>query len=455
MNITTKLAEELDGKLEADLTRDGRLGLPRRYLKGDQDLAYMPKGAKEEFKQLAAKAITNWLPLIPDEYVTGLALDGFRAEKADTNVAAWRYFQDNGLDARQTIAHRGALEYGTSYVLVQPGKNPARPSIRPLSPLRSMAWYADDDDEFPEVGIQRLGIKREGDVTRRLFAVWSDTEKKTFSRVDNGKARFEASELHGLGVVPFVRFRDRLDEESVGMVRPFKLHQDRINEVTFNILMAMQYASFRQRWATGLVIPVDEETGEPLEPFEAAVNRLWVSDSVDTKFGDFAQTEISGHQAEYKSEVATLAAAAKISPAILTGDLINVSAEALLSIRMGANRKLDELKLLFGESWESVFRLAAQAAGEALPDESAEVRWRDTSGEQIAAKVDALGKLATMLGVPEEALWDDVPGMTDSKLKRWKELAKVDPLDELTTELARQTAPVAPVAAAPVVPAEA
>lgn len=441
MTITAKLAEELDDKLETDLKRDGRLGLPKRYLAGDHDLAYMPKGAKPEFEQLARKAVTNWAPLVPDEFNKGLAVDGFRTPKASDNVDAWRHWQDNGLDARQTVVHRGALEYGTAYNLILPGKDKSRPLIRPLSPLRSAAWYADDDDEFPELAIQRLGTKREGDKLRRMFAVYEGDLRRIYSRPsEGGKCRFERDELHGLDVVPFVRFRTRLDGESAGLVRPFKLHQDRINEVVFNILMAMQYASFRQRWATGLAIPIDEETGEPFEPFESAINRLWVSDSPDARFGDFAQTEISGHQAEYKSAVATYAAAAQISPAILTGDLNNVGNDALLTLKSGYNLKLNEYKLLFGEAWESTLRLAARAAGTPEPDAAAEVRWRDTSGEVMAAKVDALGKLAQMLGVPEEALWDDVPGMTDSKLKRWRELAKAanSPLDALTAEIQRQ-----------------
>jgi hypothetical protein len=450
MTITAKLAEELDDKLEADLKRDGRLGLPKRYLAGDHDLAYMPHGAKPEFKQLAQKAVTNWTPLVPDEFNKGLALDGFRAPKTSDNVDAWRYWQDNGLDARQTICHRGALEYGTSYTLVLPGADKTRPLIRPLSPLRSAAWYADDDDEFPELAIQRMGIKREGDKLRNLFAVYEGNLRRVYSRPsEGGKARFERDEETGLGYIPFHRFRTRLDGESAGLVRPFKLHQDRINEVVFNILMAMQYASFRQRWATGLSIPIDEETGEPVEPFQSAIDRLWVSDSPDARFGDFAQTDIHGHQEEYKAAVATYAAAAQIAPAVLTGDLNNIGNDTLLSLKSGFNRKLDEYKLLFGEAWESVFRTAALAAGSDAPDAAAEVRWRDTSGEVMAAKVDALGKLATMLGAPEEALWEEVPGMTDSKLQRWREAVKADPLSELTAEINRQAANATPAAPAP------
>ncbi|WDS52029.1 portal protein [Microbacterium phage Caron] len=450
MAITPKLAEELDGKLEADLQRDGRLGLPKRYLEGDHDDPYMPKGAKAEFKHIAQRSKTNWLALIPTEFSQALALDGFRTATNDANEPAWRYFQDNGLDARQTITHRGALEYGTSYVLVLPGTTFSRPVIKPLSPLRSAAWYEDEDDDFPYVAIRRLGRTRDG--KGRLLEVYQGNEVVTFTRTERGEYTETKRATHKLGVVPFVRFRDRLDGAAIGIVRPFKGHQDRINEAVFNILVGMQYASFRQRWATGLAIPTvddpdDPDYGKPLENFEAAVNRLWVSDSHEAKFGDFAQTQLSDHHAEYKLAVSSLAAAAQIDADLFAGNMTNVTGEALYARRHKTNRKIAEYQLLFGESWEQVFRLASRAAGEPEPPAEAEVRWRDTTGEVMTAKVEALAKLATELGVPSEALWDEVPGVTDSKLQRWRELNLVDPLDALTAEIARQTAPTpAPVA---------
>ncbi|WP_051039678.1 phage portal protein [Microbacterium sp. B24] len=455
MLITPKLAAELDDKLRRDLGSDARLGLPKRYLAGEHDLPYMPRKVRAEYRDLAQKSRENWLPLVVDEFVKGLAVDGFRLQREQENVPAWSYWQDNGLDARQTITHRGALEYGTSYVLVLPGEDRSRPVIKPLSPLRSAAWYADDDDDYPVVAVVRLDVFTEGDERRQRVAVIDDTKIIYYTRpAHGGDMRFERTDIHGLGVCPLVRFRDRLDGEALGLVRPFKRHQDRINDIKFSIAVAMQFAMFRQRWATGLAIPEDED-GNPVEPFQSAVDRLWVSDEPTAKFGDFAQTDIRGHQDEYKAAVAALAAAAQISPAILTGDLVNVSADALLSIRTGTNRKLDEYKLLFGESWELVLRLAARAAGAPEPDASAEVRWRDTSGEQMAAKVDALGKLATMLGVPEEALWEDVPGMTDAKLQRWRQLAKPDALDSLTAEIQRQAAAAEATLAAASKPPEA
>lgn len=455
MAVDVALAGRLLGNLDTDLQRDGRLGKVRRYLKGDHDLPYMPKGAKKEFEHIARRSVTNLLPSIPDTFTRSLHVDGYRPARSSDNAAPWSYWQANGLDARQTIAHRGALEYGTAYNLVLPGSVQSKrvPVIRPLSPLRSLAWYSDPDDLFPEIGLLVKGQTTDG---ARLFQIFDAENVYTFAAVDAQGQReiyLSKTEAHGLGVTPFVRFRDRLDDEAVGVVSPHFTLQDRANEVVFSTLIALQYASFRQRWATGLAVPVDEDPdsptfGQAVEPFQAAVDRLWVSDSPEAKFGDFAQTDISGHLALFKSTAETLASAADISPGALMSGLANpVSAEALAALGDATQRRLGEFETNFGESWEQTLRLAALAAGDGsnAADTAAQVKWRDSEARSLASTVDALGKIATMLQVPVEALWEEIPGVTQQTVERWKALrAESDPLAAMLNETARQIAPATP-----------
>lgn len=445
-----RLAEEIITAHSSDFAPDQRGGRIARYLVGDHDLPYVPVSSKSEFKTLARRSVTNWLPLISDTFAKGLFVDGYRPAKAAENAAPWRYWQSNGLDSRQTIAHRGALEYGVSYVRVLPGDN--GPSIRPLPPTRSIAWYEDEDDEFPYVAAFRAGRAREGGDLWRLY---DDEAEYSFVYKDGTLTMVGEPDLHGLGVTPFVRFRDRLDGQARGIVEPLIPLQDRVNESVFSLLVAIQYASFRQRWATGLSIPIDEEPfladgvtenpgfGKPIEPFEAAVNRLWVTDSPDAKFGDFAQTETSGHLNAYKSAVQSLAAIAQTPPHVLLGDLVNLSADALAAAEASTQRKTSEYETIFGESWEQVLRLAAAADGDAAAasDESAQVRWRDTEARSLAQTVDALGKMVQMLAVPAEAAWERIPGVTDQDVERWRSLRQEsDVLGALVGDLTRQTA---------------
>ena len=68
---------------------------------------------------------------------------------------------------------------------------------------------------------------------------------------------------------------------------------------------------------------------------------------------------------------------------------------------------------------EQALAEAADISGEES-DPTSQVRWRDTEARAFAATVDGLGKLAEMLQVPVEELWEKVPGTTKADIDRWK-----------------------------------
>jgi hypothetical protein len=459
-----KLAADLIAEHGATVSRNGHHGVVARYLVGDHDLPYMPREHREEYRIMAMRSITNLLPRVSDTFVKLLFLDGYADTGAKDNAAAWDYWQANKLDARQTIAHRGAIEYGASYVLVLPGDK--APVIRPLDPLRSMAWYEDEDDEWPQYALRHRGKDGKGGV---IWEVIDDVA--VYTVVGSGSDyTLTTTEEHGLGVTPIVRFRDRLDGKPTGIIKPLVIVQDRVNDTVFALSMAMHFAAFRQRWATGLVIPTDENTtisipnpsydpngstdpsvnppmidvpnpnfGQPIETFQSAVDRLWVTDQQTATFGEFNQTHVDGHLSALDAAIETIATLGQLPSGLLKGNLVNVSAEALASLYDVTKRQADVYRILFGEAWEQVLNLAAVAAGDD-PDEGAQVRWRDTDARSFAATVDALGKMVQMLDVPHEAAWEMIPEVTDQDIARWRKMDQNgDGLAALTAALTRQT----------------
>jgi hypothetical protein len=76
---------------------------------------------------------------------------------------------------------------------------------------------------------------------------------------------------------------------------------------------------------------------------------------------------------------------------------------------------------------------------------SAQVVWRDTEARSLAQTVDALGKLVQMLGVPPEVLWEKIPGVTQTDVKRWQDAAeKGDAIAQLDGMIDRQMSPAVP-----------
>ena len=422
------------------------------YVRGDHSSVYVPRSARDEYRWLLQRAKVNVLRLVVTVVAQNLYVDGYRPQGLDENAAAWKNWQANRMDARQHGIHRAALKYGISYATVLPG-DPG-PVITPMSPRRMTAFYGDaSNDEWPLFAVEVTDEKFKGGdgrlATRKLIRLYDDASVWRFTGDNEGRrVEYSGRDEHELGVCPVVRYLNEIDldeEEAVaGEVEPLIELQDQINSTTFNLLMAQQYAAFRQRWVTGMAPALDEQ-GNPIEPFRAGVDRLFVAEDADTKFGEFGQTDLEGYLKSREESIREMATLSQTPPYYLLGQMANLSAESLVAARDGLDRKVEERKSSFGESHEQTLRLAGLAAGDkdAWQDESAQVVWRDTSSRALAATVDALGKLSQMLGVPQEELWEKIPGVTQTDVARWKTTKEqADALAQLNQMLERQMGPV-------------
>lgn len=435
-----------------------RLNKIAAYMRGQQDSVYVPKGARQEYRWLIKRAKVNILPLVVTVVAQSLFVDGYRPERADKNAKAWAYWQANRMDGRQHSLHRATLKYGVAYTLVLPGKlaDQPMPVITPKSPRRLTAFYEDPvEDEWPLYAVEVKTENLPDGKRRQVVYLYDDTFR--FTLVGDGKPGGRlilddgdnAVSEHGLGVCPVVRYvnGDDLDGDEcvTGEVEPLFDMQDQLNSTTFGRMMAEQFAAFRQRYVSGMV--AEDEEGRPKAPFAAAVDRLWVAEDPDTKFGEFAQTDLSGYLKSAEETIRHIATVSQTPPHNLLGQMANLSAEALNAARDGLNSKVAERKSTLGESHEQTLRLSSLAAGDedGWRDAAAQIVWRDTESRSLAQTVDALGKLVQMLGVPPEVLWERIPNVTQQDVERWKAAAKeADALGQLNTLLDKQVAPPAP-----------
>jgi hypothetical protein len=407
-----------------------RLDPIHSYMRGRAHRIYVPRSATQEYRDLVAQSRVNILPLVVGAVAQNLFTEGYRPARQSRNAAVWEIWQANRMDARQAGLYRAALTYGVSYATVLPGS--PRPVIRPYSPRRLTAVYEDPiNDEWPVYAMtvtQELGRDKKPAKRLRLL---DDTTVYEYAGLADGEApQFLGSSTHGLDVCPVPRWLNEygdIDDGPQGEVEQLIPLQDQLNQTTFGLLMAQQYAAFRQRWATGMAIAVDDR-GVAIEPFNAAVNRLWQAESPDTRFGEFGQTDLGGYLGSRDATLRLVSSIAQIPPHVLasSGAVANLSADALAAIEAGLQRKVAERKTSFGESNEQLLRLCGLAAGDraAWEDSSSQVVWRDTESRSLAQVADALGKMAQMLGVPPQALWERIPGVTDQDLERWQTLAE-------------------------------
>jgi hypothetical protein len=380
----------------------------------------IPADAKQEMREFAAKSQTNYLPLIVDVFAQSLQVVGYRGSESADNLAVWdELWQPNGMDARQAGIIRSSLEYGYGFGVVLPG-DPV-PVMRGRSARQMRCQWASLDDVWPRFALDLVDPNN-----RRLLTdeYVYNLVKATGQRGGSDKWVVESVWGHGLGVCPVVRFRNEIvldNDMPQGVVEPLIPVQSRIDETVFGLLTAQYFSAFHQRWVTGWTVPTDPVTGAPAS-MKTSVAKLMAFEDPDVKVGQFAASDLKGYLDSKQSGVQDLAAIAQVPPQALLGHISNLSAEALAATNDGRDRRAGEFKVSLGESFEQFLRLGAAAAGDVAgaEDESAQVRWADTTARSIAQTVDALGKMSSLLGIPAQGLWDRIPDTTDQDIEQWK-----------------------------------
>lgn len=413
-----------------------RLEKIHSYLRGKQGMPWLTSDAPREVRQLARVSRVNVLRFVVESHVQSMYVDGFRAPKEADDQPAWELWQRNRMDARQSGVHRATSSYGASYVTVLPG-DPV-PVLRGVSP-RSMTVVYGGDDDWPMWALEK---RRTASADKLLFRLFDSEATYWMSCKEGDPASVEyiSHEEHGVGVVPVVRFLDAhdLDDEVVGEVEPLYDLQDQINITTFALQVAQHYGAFRQRYIIGWLADTEEEK------LKASAAKLWTFEDHpdEIKIGEFEQTDVKGYIESREATLRHLATVSQTPVHELLGQLVNLSAEALVAARDAADRKLTNKQVSAGESWEQSLSLGGTLAGFDT-DPSAWVRWRDTQARSLAQTADALGKLVQMLGVPPQELWERVPGISQQEVERWKAAAaEGDAFGNLAAMLDRQAAEI-------------
>ena len=408
----------------------------------------VPSDATESMSRLAVRSETNFLPLVLDTFSQALKVDNYLTGDTaggDRGTAkAWQWWQRNQMDARQTGLHRSTLHYGAAYNLILPAMTPGQEQsdtpdvyMYPCSPRTMTATYGERmlwdpanggpvDDDWPIMAIEVKGpVIRLYDEEKVHFIGIKQRPTSTLGWgepmfVKTSNFEYIEGRTHGVGVCPVVRYRDRVlldGEEQYGIIEPLLTIQARINETTWGMLVAQYFAAFKQRYVIGWV-PKSEA-----EALKMKVNDTWTFADTknDVSVGQFDETDLTRYIDSKKSAVMDFSANAQLPPHAFGADGIsNISEATLAALETSKERKTSEIRTSLGESHEQSLRLASHINGDTAgaQDFGSETKWQDMTAREFAAAVDGLGKLGTMLGVPSEILWEDIPGWTRSKVER-------------------------------------
>lgn len=412
----------------------------RDYYQGQHNLAYSTEKFKQAFGALFDGFADNFCQPIVDAVeerlnVVGLRMGGDETQEADTD--AWRIWQANNLDADSQILHRAALTMGEAYALVWSGNGSPRIWIE--DPMQMVLVTASGDRRSKLAAFKRW----EGEdgflyatlyLPDRIEKYRSPTKAGMggkASRWDKREVRGEtwplANPLKEVPVVPFVNqpWIDGKGRSELSAIIPL---QDGLNKLMADMLLASEFAAFRQRWMTGVEIPVDPETNQPIEPFKSAVDRMWAVPDEKARFGEFSESDLGNYVKAIETKVQHIATISKTPPHYLLGQSGSFpSGESLKATETGLVSKVRDAQTHFGESWEATFRLVFKV----LRDERAGVidsqtLWRDPESRTESEHVDAVTKKAA-LGVPWRFLMEDL-GYSPQDISRMEKMRAKDAL---------------------------
>jgi hypothetical protein len=426
-------------------TRDEQARAFEAYYRGAHPQPWAHAKASTKYRKLLDQAVSNFPLLIVDSVLDRLEVTGFRLEDDNADDRVWELWQGNNMDVAAPQVMQQALVTAYSYVSVWPNDKPAAkvPSRIRAESMHECYHEVDPDDPTR---------------VRRALKVWSNRFDKRWHAVfvaDDviyqlegewaerapAPTKWRVTQVgdNPFGVdSPFVPMVNRPTIAGLGLSELADVVPifDRINTLTGQLLLAGELAAFKVRWATGIDIPQDDE-GKDVEPFDVAMDRLWISENEAARFGTFDGTDLDPYANAIDQAIQQAAAISRTPPFLLLGKLTNLSAEALKATESGLVNKVQQRMRAFSDPWEKVINLALLAAkDERAGSVSAETLWRDPENVSEAQRVDALSKLYN-IGLPTKAVWEKW-GATPQEIDRWEAMAAEDTMRRLMLESAQR-----------------
>lgn len=461
--------EVLDQRLKA---RNPEIQLWENYYDGIHRLQFATSRFRANFGNLFREFADNWCELVINASVERMKVIGFRTESGtvEADADASEIWRDNAGALQQKMAFTEACKFGTAYFFVD-AEHTVEDTNSPLITVEHPAQTITHHD--PSNRRRRLaGMKQWQDDAGRLLATvylpdtvyrFQAEEKRQASTpgstllasglqaqtdymsapssgaavewVPRAGAPFEVE--NKLGVVPLVPIENnptiKGGRSDLSVVIPI---QDAINKELMDMIVASEFAAFMQRWATGIEIPKDPQTGKPLarQDFLASVGRLWAVEDPDAKFGQFQASDLKNYVVAIEMLIQHLAALTKTPPHYLLGQSGNFpSGDSLTATETGLTAKVESKWDDLDPSLCETTNLAFKAKG--IDRRAQETIWKDAERRIRSQRIDGAVKLST-LGVPQDGIWGDELGYTPEQIARFHEMKESMGLDPHSSEFA-------------------
>lgn len=417
------------------------------YYNGDHRTAFASEQWKTAFGHTFKRFRDNLCPRVVDAKADRLQIAGFTSDDAKTEDAidevtgevtgertvdpaadaASVIWKANRMDRRAGEVHVGALRDGDSAIIVWPHPEPGNPPV--LYPQKAEQIAIKYDQSLP--GLIEYAVKvwpakwvKEGArVQWRLNIYYADRVERYITKEavdglpqDHKKfdyyvpsEQYEGNyEEYDYGVVPVFPFANNAMTAEYGRseLRDIIPIQDALNKSMADMLIAGEFHSLPQRWATGLEVEIGPDGQVKDGPIQAGSQRMWTTPNDQARFGQFEPASMQGFvttQDSYRAEIARISGT-PLHYLLLTGDF--PSGAALDAAETPLNNQTADRQVSFGNAWEDVMALALKIGG--LGDfATLSTVWKEIDSTQESERMQALLAKKDM-GIPDQQLWSEM-----------------------------------------------
>lgn len=420
-----------------DLTKDLQLidentaryaGL-NQYASGEQPLTFLAPEIRTALDNRLSRVSVNVPGLLVSSLVERLRVVGFEG------VNFWPDWKRNDLDQLAPVAHREALVLGDSFVIVW-----ARPDGSPLITVESAEQMAAVTD--PATREILRAVKR-WETPEGTHAVHYLPDRIVHYKSPNPGAtttgfRVVETVANPLGVPPVVRLRNggRLLAAGVSEMADVLPLTDAVTKLATDMLVASEYSARPRRWATGLELEEDPDTGDAVNPV-GDDDRMMINEAPDGKFGQLPAGDLAAYEQAIGVVMRMISAVSGLPEHMLgIGGDNPTSADSIRASEAALTARAEAKQLQFGKAWEQVARLAVAVRNDTDPASvEVAVKWADPTTRSVAQEADAVVKLFAAGLIPSSVALARL-GYSPDEIEGIRTARRAEALDKTGADLA-------------------
>jgi hypothetical protein len=399
------------------------------YYDGRHPLAFATNKFRGAFGALFEAFADNLCPAVVDAVADRLVVTGFDVEEGSEQAAddAWGVWLANRMDRRAGEVHLEVLKQGDAYVIVWPDAD-GRPTIYP-NPAATVTVTYDEEQPGRLASAAKVWATVDGTVRATLYypdAIEKYATRRTWTLEAPSTAKaFEPYQPEGeewplknpYGRVPVFHLANNAGIGEMGRseLRDVLPLQDALNKAHADRLVGMEYQALPQRWATGLEVPINPETGQPMPPFIPGADRVWTVGDPDVKFGQFDSADLLQIGAvidDMRMSIARVSSTPLHYMQLTTGNF--PSGESLKTAEAKFLSKVKDRQSAFGNVWEDVLAFCLKISGG--QDARLSALWQDPAPRSEREHAETV-RIKREMGITEAQALREL-GYSDEQIAR-------------------------------------